>query len=86
MDIKNQHDDINKLFDQLISLYKKHIEYENKLLNIRYKIKPDNHLNIKNEYIKHKIEHQEFLNEIKNLQKKLENHILNYDKKHIHKL
>ena len=84
--INKQHNDIDLLINRLYEVYKNHIEFEHKLLSIRYKIKPDNHINIDNELKKHIKDHINYLNKIKNLQEELKIHIKNYDKFHIHKL
>ena len=85
-DIKDHHDKINKSIDNLIIQIEEHISYENKLLNIRYKLKPKDHPNILNELKIHKKEHLKLLFQINTFKNNLEKHIIDYDLKHLHGL
>ena len=84
--IISQHDDIHKAIDNLFNIYKIHIKYENKLLFLRNKIKPSDHLNVNTHIKKHIKDHILFLNKIHELKILLEKHIINYDKIQIHPL
>ena len=84
--INDQHNKIYSVFDDLIQMIEDHIRYENRLLNLRNKIKPHHHPIINDELKKHKKDHIKLLNEFHNLKKSLEEHIKKYDNKQIHGL
>ena len=84
--IISQHDDIYKAINNLINVYKIHIKYENKLLILRNKIKPNDHPNVNNHIKNHIKDHILFLNKINELKILLEKHIEDYDKTQIHPL
>jgi hypothetical protein len=84
--IISQHDDIHKAIDNLINVYSIHVNYENKLLILRNKMKPKNHPNINYEIKNHIKDHILFLNKINELKILLEKHIEDYDKIQIHPL
>ena len=85
-DIKDHHDKINNSINNLIKQIEEHISYENRLLNIRYKLKPKEHPDIFNELKIHKKEHLNLLFQINTFKNNLEKHIIDYDLKHLHGL
>ncbi len=84
--IDKEHQDILDIFHKLNESCTKHIINENKLIDLRNKIKPDNHINIQLEIDNHKKEHEKILIKIKELEKEILNHIKRQDIIHFHKI
>ena len=84
--IDKDHQEIIDLIHKLNESCAKHIIQEEKMLELRNKIKPDNHININNKIKEHIKDHENLIYKILELEEEFKNHIINKDILHFHKL
>lgn len=84
--IRIQHDDIFKQIHLLQKAIRRHINDEEKLLEMRESIRPTNHIDVSEKLRAHKSHHAIFLKSLDELKNTFEKHLHLYDKIHIHRL
>ena len=71
--------EIFDLIHKLNETCAKHIIQEEEMLELRNKIKPDNHININNKIKEHIEDHENLIYKILELEEEFKNHIINKD-------
>jgi len=84
--INYQHETIFTNFEILKEVIQRHIETEEKLLEVRNLVKPDGHIDTVDQLQGHCEQHKEFLQKVIQLEKDLDRHIKLYDYIHLHRL
>ena len=84
--IEKDHAEIKRLFKLLHDALRDHFDREQTLFQIRQKMIPDTHIDIREILSSHKSTHQELVKSLHSLLERFEAHILNEDNLHFHPL